>query len=184
MDLGSRLALSDLQMGNNTCCAGPDGHEPGHSLPRSHRDPGRSHHGHLCFYYLFIFGCARSSLLLGLFSGSSERGPLFTEVHGLLIAVASLAEDGREPASVAAAQHLGSVVVAHWLRRSAACAVFLDQESNLCPLHWQADFYPQDHQEVLTSLLKDEQPETWPFLLLLGLGLLHLGDLGVGCARS
>ena len=33
----------------------------------------------------------------------------------------------------------GSVVVAHGLSCSAACGIFLDQGSNLCPLHWQAD---------------------------------------------
>ena len=33
----------------------------------------------------------------------------------------------------------GSVVVAHGLSCSAACGIFPDQGSNLCPLHWQAD---------------------------------------------
>ena len=33
----------------------------------------------------------------------------------------------------------GSVVVAHGLSCSAACAIFPDQSSNPCPLHWQAD---------------------------------------------
>ena len=32
-----------------------------------------------------------------------------------------------------------SVVVAHGLSCSAACGIFPDQGSNLCPLHWQAD---------------------------------------------
>ena len=32
----------------------------------------------------------------------------------------------------------GSVVVAHRLSCSAACGIFLDQGSNLCPLHWPA----------------------------------------------
>ena len=34
----------------------------------------------------------------------------------------------------------GSVVAVHGLNGLAACGSFLDQESNLCPLHWQADF--------------------------------------------
>ena len=42
---------------------------------------------------LFIFGCARSSLLCGLFSSCSEWGLLFIAVHRLLIAVASLIAD-------------------------------------------------------------------------------------------
>ena len=29
---------------------------------------------------------------------------------------------------------------------SVACGIFLDQESNLCPLHWQMDSYPLYHQ--------------------------------------
>ena len=33
----------------------------------------------------------------------------------------------------------GSVVVAHGLSCSAACGIFLNQGSNPCPLHWQAD---------------------------------------------
>ena len=33
----------------------------------------------------------------------------------------------------------GSVVVAHGPSCSAACGIFLDQGSNPCPLHWQAD---------------------------------------------
>ena len=33
----------------------------------------------------------------------------------------------------------GSVVVAHGLSCSAARGILLDQGSNLCPLHWQAD---------------------------------------------
>ena len=39
-----------------------------------------------------------------------------------------------------------SVVVAHGLSCSTACGIFPDQGSNLCPLHWQADFKPLDHQ--------------------------------------
>ena len=50
-------------------------------------------------------------------------------MHGLLIAVASLVR----PESV------GSVVVAHGPECPEACGIFLDQGSNLCPLHRQAD---------------------------------------------
>ena len=51
----------------------------------------------IILFYLFIyFGCIGSSLLrAGFFSGCGEQGLLFTEVHGLLIVVASLvAEHG------------------------------------------------------------------------------------------
>ena len=47
---------------------------------------------------------------------------------------------------------VGSVVV-YGLRCPAACRIFLDQGSNLCPLHWQADFYPLYHQGSLNLFL-------------------------------
>ena len=40
----------------------------------------------------------------------------------------------------------GSVVVAHGPSLSAACGIFPDQGSNLCPLHWQADSQPLRQQ--------------------------------------
>ena len=58
----------------------------------------------------------------------------------LLIAVGSLiAEHELQVSRV-------SVVVAHVLSCPAACGIFLDQGSNLCPLHQQADSLPPDHQ--------------------------------------
>ena len=38
------------------------------------------------------------------------------------------------------------VVVAHRPSCSAACGIFPDQGSNLCPLHWQVDSQPLRHQ--------------------------------------
>ena len=38
-----------------------------------------------------------------------------------------------------AGSRAGSVVVVHWLSCPMACGIFLDQGSNLCLLHWQAD---------------------------------------------
>ena len=40
----------------------------------------------------------------------------------------------------------GSVVVAHGPSCSAARGIFPDQDSNPCPLHWQADSQPLRHQ--------------------------------------
>ena len=40
----------------------------------------------------------------------------------------------------------GSVIVAHGPSCSAACGIFPDQGSNLCPLHWQAGSQPLRHQ--------------------------------------
>ena len=40
----------------------------------------------------------------------------------------------------------GSTVVAHGPSCPMACAIFPDQGSNPCPLHWQADSQPLHHQ--------------------------------------
>ena len=45
---------------------------------------------------------------------------------------------------------MGSVVLVHGLRCPPACGIFLDQGSNPCPLHWQVDSLPLDHQGSLT----------------------------------
>ena len=47
----------------------------------------------------------------------------------------------------------GSVVVAHGPSCSAACGIFPDQGSKLCPLHWQADSPPLRHQGSPISLI-------------------------------
>ena len=39
-----------------------------------------------------------------------------------------------------------SVVVVLRLSCSEVCGIFLEQGSNLCPLHWQADSYPLHHR--------------------------------------
>ena len=53
-------------------------------------------------------------------------------VHRLLTAEATLVEHGlySTQASVVTMCSLGS---------PAACGIFMDQGSNLCPMHWQAD---------------------------------------------
>ena len=53
----------------------------------------------------------------------------------------------------------GSVVVGHGLSCSTACGIFPDQESNSCPLHWQADSYPLCHQGSPYFLIKKN---FWP----------------------
>ena len=53
-----------------------------------------------------------------------------------------------------------SVVWAPGLRCSVAHEIFLDQSSNPCPLHWQVDFQPLDHQgNPCTSSLTWEETE-------------------------
>ena len=106
------------------------------------------------FIYLFLFDCAGSSLLCGLFSSSGDRGPLFVEVPGCPTAVASLVTEHRlqgTRASVVVArgfQSTGSIVVTQGLSCFAACGIFLDQGSNPCLLHWQAILYYRATREA------------------------------------
>ena len=48
-------------------------------------------------------------------------------------------------------QSTGSVVVSHGFSCSTSCGIF--QGSNLCSLHWQADFLPLDLQGNLNILI-------------------------------
>ena len=58
----------------------------------------------------------------------------------------AVAARGLQQPWLAASRAQASVVVAHGLSCSAACGMFLDQGSNPCPLHWQADSQPLCHQ--------------------------------------
>ena len=53
-----------------------------------------------------------------------------------------------------------SVVVAHGPSCSAACGIFPDQGSNLCPLHWLADSQPLCHQGS-PKFIKTSYPINW-----------------------
>ena len=79
----------------------------------------------LLLVVLDLYCCSRA------FSSCSE--------WGLLVAVAHLAEQ-------TTGSRDASAVVAHGLSSSAAHGIFLNQESNLYPLHWQVDSYPRCHQ--------------------------------------
>ena len=46
-----------------------------------------------------------------------------------------------------ALEHSDSIVAACGHSCFAECGIFPDQESNPCPLHWQAESQPRDHQE-------------------------------------
>ena len=83
------------------------------------------------FIYLFlaVLGlrfCARA------FSSCGKRGPLFIAVRGPLTVAASPAAEHR--LQTRRLSSCGSRP-----SRSAACGIFLDQGTNPCPLHWQAD---------------------------------------------
>ena len=80
--------------------------------------------GSECDFFFFFWLCGGFVAVCGLY---------LAVVCGLLIAVASLVLEHRLSGGWA------SVVVAHVLSCPAACGVFPDQGSNLCPLHWQAN---------------------------------------------
>ena len=82
---------------------------------------------------LSLHGCTRA------FSSCSKQGLLTSRVRGLLITVASLV-------AVWALECVGSVGVTLRLRWPTPCGVFPHQGVNPCPLHWQVDSYPMDHQ--------------------------------------
>ena len=89
------------------------------------------------FIILFIFGCTGFPDFVWASSSCGEQGLRFV---ALCCAGFSL-----QWLPCCRAQALGvraSVLVAHGLSSSVACAVFPDQRSNPCPLHWQADSYP------------------------------------------
>ena len=100
------------------------------------------------FIYLFLAAlglccCTRA------FSSCSEQEPLFVAVRGPLTAVASPAvEHGPRRPCVSSCGSWASAAVAHRLSCCAACGILLDQDLNLCPLHWQADSQPLRHQGI------------------------------------
>ena len=90
---------------------------------------------------------------------------VFVSVRGLSLVAASGGHSSSRCAGLSLSRPLlsrstssrraGSVVVAHGLSCSAACGIFPDQGSNLCPLHWQADSQ---------LLLRQGSPRGWVYL--------------------
>ena len=79
----------------------------------------------LFFFNVFIFGCAGSLLLWGLFSGCGERGAQGSHCGGFSRCKARALE--------------------HTQCSCGACGIFLDKGSNPCPLHWQVNSLPLSH---------------------------------------
>ena len=81
---------------------------------------------------------------------------VFVSVRGLSLVMASRGHSSSRCTGLSPSRPLllrstgsrraGSVIVAHGPSYSAACGIFPDQGSNLCPLHWQADSQPLRHQ--------------------------------------
>ena len=101
----------------------------------------------LFIYYLFIYGCAGSPLLLGFSLVSGSGGYSLLVVHGLHVEVASLVADH-------GLQSTGSALVVHRLSCSKACGIFLDQGSNPWLLYSQVILYHLATREACISLLK------------------------------
>ena len=82
---------------------------------------------------LGLSSCARA------FSSCGKQRPLFIAVRRPLTSRPLLLRS-------TGSRRAGSVIVAHGPSCSAACGIFPDQGSNLCPLHWQAVSQPLRHQ--------------------------------------
>ena len=92
------------------------------------------------FIYLFIYFwlCWVFVSVRGLSPVVASGGHSSSRCVGLSLSRPLVAEHSSRRA--------GSVVVVHGLSCSTACGIFLDQGSNPCPLHWQADSQPLRHQ--------------------------------------
>ena len=95
------------------------------------------------FIYFIVGPCWLSVLVICLFLAVLGLccclGFALVAESKVLIAVASLV-------SAPGLQGAGSVVVVCRLSCSEACELFLDQGSNLCLWHWQADSLPLSHR--------------------------------------
>ena len=117
------------------------------------------------FYFLALLGlhcCVAFSLVV------VSRGSSLVSVRELLIAVASLVAQHRLQgawASAAVTPRLwstASTVVMHGLSCSEACGNFMDQGSNQCLLHWQANSLPLSHKGIPNlSILIDRKLLSW-----------------------
>ena len=91
--------------------------------------------------YLFIFGCAGSSLLLELVSSCEEWGLL--SICGGFSCCRAWAPGHVGSVVVASGlQSTGTVVEVHRFTCSVAYSFFPDQGLNPCLLHWQVDSLP------------------------------------------
>ena len=105
----------------------------------------------VCLYIFCLCGVFVAVPRLSLVAAS--EGYYLVVVLGLFTAVASLC-------GARALGYSGSSSCGSWLSTCGAlliclvaCGVSLDQGLNLCPLRWQADSLPLDHQENPTALV-------------------------------
>ena len=91
------------------------------------------------FIYLFLWLCWVFVSVRGLSLVAASGGHSSSQCAGLSLSRPLLLRS-------TGSRRAGSAVVAHGPSCSAACGIFLDQGSNPCPLHWQADSQPLRHQ--------------------------------------
>ena len=94
----------------------------------------------LLFLLFIYFSCVGSSFLCKGFLQLRQAGaPLHCGARALSLSRPLLLRS-------TGSRRAGSVVVAHGPSCSAVCGILPDQDSNPCPLHWQADSQPLRHQ--------------------------------------
>ena len=103
------------------------------------------------YLIFFIWGCAGSLFLCELFSSCGTWELLsscgaWASQWGDFSCWARALGHGGSVVVVPWIQSTGSVVAAHGLNYSETRGVFLDQELNLCLLHWQVGSLPLSHQ--------------------------------------
>ena len=109
------------------------------------------------YFYFFSFGCCGSPLLHGFFwlwpvGASVSLWWVGFSLQWLSCCGARALGHLGSAAVAPGLWSVGSVVVAHGLS-SPACAIFPDQGSNPCLLHWSVDSLPPGHLGKLENTL-------------------------------
>ena len=114
-----------------------------------------SYLGHTIPFFFFKSKCLLSFFLKFIYYLFFGLCWVFVSVRGLSLVAASGDHSSSRCVGLSlsrplllrstGSRHAGSVVVAPGPSCSAACGIFLDQGSNPCPLHWQADSQPLRH---------------------------------------
>ena len=115
----------------------------------------------LHFSYIFIFACTESLLISAGFlqlRGGSQSSLWYMgfslqwlfflwSIGSRQIGSVVVAWGSRAQTPIVVVPGVSCSTATNWTRDLPG--IFPDQRSNLCPLHWQAVFYPLYHQEVL-----------------------------------
>ena len=104
----------------------------------------------LIFFHLFSFDRTGSSLLCpGILSLRRARTALRCGAWAYCSGFSCVAQ--------------APAVVVHGFSCSVACGIFLDQGSNPCALHWQAESYTLDHQgsPIIIFKVRKLRPSTF-----------------------